>query len=268
SLWADRAIAYRAQQGFDHRQAAMAVVVQTMVQCEVAGVAFSVNPVSGDLSEIVIDANFGLGESVVSGEGEVDHWTLDKKTGAVREARIARKTRAARSAEQGTREVELTAAEGERPALDAAQLAELAALVTKVEGSYRFPQDIEWGLERGRLHLLQARPIATIPPRWTRDESAERFPTVITPLTWYFVDAGFPRSLNHSLALMDFPPFHGKWFGLHGHYVYGNQNAVMLYAARNPLELRSLDDVRARLPSLRHEFRWVQELPVLWSRDL
>jgi pyruvate,water dikinase len=268
SLWADRAIAYRAHQGFDHRQAAMAVVVQTMVQCEVAGVAFSVNPVSGDLSEIVIDANFGLGESVVSGEGEVDHWTVDKQTGAVREARIARKTHAVRSAEQGTRDVELTEAEGGRPALDATQLAELAALAAKVEASYRFPQDIEWGIERGRLHLLQARPITTIPPRWTRDESAERFPTVITPLTWDFVDAGFHRSLSHSLALMDFPPFQGKWFGLHGHYVYGNQNAVMLYAARNPLEVRSLDDLRARLPALRHEFRWVQELPILWSRDL
>jgi pyruvate,water dikinase len=268
SLWVDRAIAYRARQGFDHGHAAMAVVVQTMVQCDVAGVAFTINPVSGDLDELVIDANFGLGESVVSGEGEVDHWAIDKRTRRVRQARIAGKSRKIVSAEQGTREVALSAAEGRVPALDATQLESLAELATRVEASYRFPQDIEWGIAQGHLYLLQARPITTIPPRWTRDESAERFPTVITPLTWDFVDEGFHRSLTHSLALMGFPPFHGKWFELAGHYVYGNQNAVELYAARNPLDVRSLEDLAARLPQLRHEFRWVQELPILWSRDL
>ncbi len=268
SLWVERAIAYRAGQGFDHRQAAMAVVVQKMVRCDVAGVAFSIDPVAGDLGVIVVDANHGLGESVVSGEVEVDHWKIDKQDHSRIEAHLARKTSKIVCAEQGTREVQLSAAEAAAPALDDTQLSALAGLVARVEASYRFPQDIEWGMERGELCLLQARPITTIPPRWTRDESAERFPTVITPLTWDFVDEGFHRSLSHSLALMGFPPFHGKWFGLHGHYVYGNQNAVALYAARNPLELRSLRDLRQRLPALRHEFRWVQELPILWLRDL
>src|SRR3954466_320674 len=78
SLWLDRAIAYRAHQGFPHALAAMAVVVQEMVQCDVAGVAFSINPINGNLNEMVIDANFGLGESVVSGEAEVDHFIIDK----------------------------------------------------------------------------------------------------------------------------------------------------------------------------------------------
>ena len=56
----------------------MAVVVQQMVQCDVAGVGFSLNPVNGDLNELIVDANFGLGESVVSGEGLVDHFVLDR----------------------------------------------------------------------------------------------------------------------------------------------------------------------------------------------
>jgi pyruvate,water dikinase len=268
SLWFDRAIAYRHQQGFDHALAAMAVVVQEMVQCDVAGVGFSVNPVSGDLNEMVVDANFGLGESVVSGEGQVDHFAIDRSTRAVRSATIARKSGKIIGVAGGTQEVRMSAEEGARPCLDDKQLAQLADLLLRIETSCGFPQDIEWGFAGGRLFLLQSRPITTIPPRWTRDESAERFPNVITPLTWDFVDSGFHRSLNYSFRLMGFPPFNGKWFGMRDHYIYGNQNAVELYGRRPPFLARNLEELRAALPRLRDEFRWVQELPVTWARDL
>jgi len=268
SLWFDRAIAYRHQQGFDHALAAMAVVVQEMVQCEVAGVGFSINPVSGDLNEMLLDANFGLGESVVSGEGEVDHFVIVRSPRAVRAANIAQKSRKIVGVAGGTREIPLSQEEGARPCLSREQLAELTGLLLRVEASYQFPQDIEWGFARGRLFLLQSRPITTIPPRWTRDESAERFPNVLTPLTWDFVESGFHRSLNYSFRLMGFPPFPGKWFGMHGHYIYGNQNAVELYGRRAPFLAQNLEELRAAIPKLREEFRWVQELPVTWARDL
>jgi pyruvate,water dikinase len=268
SLWFDRAIAYRHRQGFDHALAAMAVVVQQMVQCEVAGVGFSINPVNGDLNEMVVDANFGLGESVVSGEGEVDHFAIDRATRAVRSANIARKSRKIVGVSGGTQEVRLDSEEGARACLDGRQLAQLTDLLLRIEASYRFPQDIEWGFADGQLFLLQSRPITTIPPRWTRDESAERFPNVITPLTWDFVDSGFHRSLNHSFRLMGFPPFNGKWFGMQEHYIYGNQNAVELYGRRLPFLVRNIEELRAAIPKLREEFRWVQELPVAWARDL
>lgn len=271
SLWSDRAVAYRHQQGFDHLAAAMAVVVQEMVPCEAAGVGFSVNPVSGDLGEMLVDAAFGLGEAVVSGEGEVDHWTLDKATLAPRTTRIARKPRRIVGAGPagGTREEQLADAAAEQPALAAAQLAEVATLLRRVEESYAFPQDIEWGIAAGKLFLLQSRPVTTIPPRWTRDESAERFPNAITPLTWDFVEDGFHRSLQHSFRLMGFPPFAGKWFGAHGHFIYGNQNAVELYARRAPFPPpQSLDELRALIPRLRADFAWVLELPTAWHRDL
>ena len=145
---------------------------------------------------------------------------------------------------------------------------QLTDLLLRIETSYRFPQDIEWGFADGQLFLLQSRPITTIPPRWTRDESAERFPNVITPLTWDFVDSGFHRSLNYSFRLMGFPPFNGKWFGMQEHYIYGNQNAVELYGRRSPFLVRNIEELRAALPKLRDEFRWVQELPVTWARDL
>ncbi len=268
SLWADRAIAYRRQQGFDHSQASMAVVVQQMVPSETAGVGFSINPVNGELGEIVINANFGLGESVVSGEGEVDQWILDKPTRAVRVAHIGQKFRQVHSAASGTHEVHLAVADAEKPSLNDGQLAALADLLIRVEASYAFPQDIEWAFAGGQLWLLQSRPITTIPPRWTRDESAERFPNVITPLTWDFVESGFHRSLNHSFGLLGFPHFSGKWFAMFDHYIYGNQNAVELYARRAPFAVRSQDELRAAVPQLRQQFGWVQDLPVAWMRDL
>ena len=268
SLWAGRAIAYRHQLGFDHSLAAMAVVVQQMVPSESAGVGFSLNPVNGQLSEMVINANFGLGESVVSGDGEVDQWILDRATRAVCSANIAIKSRQVVSAASGTREVHLTGADAAKPSLNAGQLTALADLLLCVEASYSFPQDIEWAFAGGKLWLLQSRPITTIPSRWTRDESAERFPNVITPLTWDFVESGFHRSLNHSFVLLGFPAFSGKWFTMFDHYIYGDQNAVELYARRAPFGVQSLDELRAAIPRLRQQFEWVQELPVAWMRDL
>ena len=268
SLWNDRAVAYRRERGFDHTNAAMAVVVQRLVRCEVAGVGFSVNPISGDLGEMIVDANFGLGESVVSGECEVDHYEIEKATQTIRRSVVAHKTRRIVSADRGTVEEDVPDSDAARPCLDDSQLAEVAALLARVENDAQFPQDIEWGIADGRLYLLQSRPVTSIPPRWTRDESAERFPNVISPLTWDFVEAGFHNSLEHSFRLMDFPPYHGKWFAQHGHYIYGNANVVALYAGRIPFTFSTLDALRELVPQLRGEFRWVQELPVAWVRDM
>jgi rifampicin phosphotransferase len=268
SLFADRAIAYRAQLKFSHEQAAMAVVVQEMVACETAGVAFTINPIKGDLSELLINSNFGLGESVVSGEGQIDQFALDKNTKVVREKSLGKKSHKIVGTPYGTAQVALSAGESTASSLSSEQLTQVADLALRVEEHYHFPQDIEWGFAANQLFLLQSRPITTIPPRWTRDESAERFPSAITPLTWEFVEDGFHRSLTFSLRLMGFPPFQGKWFGIHEHYIYGNQNAVELYLKRIPLRLDSLAQLEAIIPRLREEYRWVQELPLLWSRDL
>ncbi len=269
SLWHDRAIAYRHRHGCDHGAAHMAVVVQEMADCDAAGVAFSMNPVSGDLGVAVIDANYGLGESVVSGACEVDHWEVEKATGAVVSSTIARKTvRTVSSKDGGIEDAAIDEAQGDTAVLSAEQLAAVTGLLLRVESWFRFPQDIEWGFTGERLVLLQSRPITTIPPRWTRDESAERFPNVVTPLTWDFVNRGFHQSMDHSFRLMNFPPFSGEWFGKHGHYIYGNQNAVDIYARRFPFALNSLADLPVLIPQLREQFRWVQELPVHWSRDL
>ena len=148
------------------------------------------------------------------------------------------------------------------------QIQAVARLLKLVDAHYGWPQDIEWGIQGGQLYLFQARPVTTIQPCWTRDESAERFPGPMTPLSWDFLNAAFRKSMAHSLALMGLPPLQGDWFQWFDHYIYGNQNAVALIASYRPLRARTPQELVAELPALRQRYGWVLELPVLWARDL
>lgn len=270
SLWSEEAIAYRHHRGFAHEDALMAVVIQAMVSCDVAGVGFSVHPVTGDPDTLVINANAGLGESVVNGKHEIDHFEVDRASLVVKDSILGRKRAKIVCDDEmgGIREEKLDSFDSGNPCLSSEQLEQVATLLRKVDEVSGFPQDIEWGIEGRELYLFQSRPVTRIPARWTRDESAERFPDVITPLTWDIVERGFHESLAYSFELMGLPRYEGKWFECHGHYVYGNQNAVALYLEREPLALSSLDELREEIPRLREKYRWVQDLPVRWSRDL
>ncbi len=268
SLWQDRAVLYRHHQGFSQTEAQMAVVVQRQVACDRAGVGFSIDPVTGRLDRLVLDANYGLGESVVSGEVEVDHLELDKATLAVIGQTIGRKTKMVAAIANGTEERHVPADQANTPCLSDAQVRAVAELLKKVESHYGWPQDIEWGWRGEALYLFQARPVTTILPRWTRDESAERFPRPMTPLSWDFLSVAFRKSMKHSFELMGLPPLQGDWFGWFDHYVYGNQNAVALVASFRPLRARSPQELAAEIPVLRRRFGWVLELPVWWARDL
>jgi rifampicin phosphotransferase len=268
SLWHHRAVAYRLQQGFAPTSASMAVVVQRMVNAESSGVAFCINPISGALDEVVIDANFGLGESVVSGEVSVDHYRISKRTLEVLERHVGLKEHKVVSTDEGVAHVEIADGEGVE-ALDAARLRAVATLAMKVEQSYGFPQDIEWAIDaQGDLQLLQARPITRFPPHWTRDESAERFPNAMTPLGWEFADEGFHRSLKTSLALMNMAPFHGRWFAMFDNYIYGNQNAVKLILGGRALRFKTVEELSALLPGITARCSWAMTLPATWMRDL
>ncbi|HSL69328.1 MAG TPA: PEP/pyruvate-binding domain-containing protein, partial [Longimicrobiales bacterium] len=268
SLWEDRAVRYRHEKGFGLDAAAMAVVIQQMVKSDVAGVAFSLNPITGALDQVVVNAAYGLGETVVSGAGGVDQFVLNKATGAVVEQVIASKDHALVGTATGTERVEVPAEQRDRPSLADAQLRALAELVRRVERFYGFPQDIEWALAGGELQLLQSRPVTEFPTRWTRDESAERFPNPITPLTWDFTTRGFHESLTYSLRLMGFPPFNGAWFEVFDGYVYGNQTAVQLFTAAYHVAFDSLEELARIRQQLIETYRWVQELPATWARDL
>ena len=268
SLWEDRAVRYRHEQGFAVDSAAMAVVIQRMVRSDVAGVAFSMDPVSGSLDRVVVNAAFGLGQIVVSGDGGVDLYVIAKRTGEVIERRIAEKTHALVAMPGGTARVRVEPERRSAPVLSDADLARLRDLVVRVERFCAFPQDTEWAIAEGNLFLLQARPVTTFPARWTRDESAERFPNPITPLTWDFTRDGFHESLAYSLALLGYPPFRGSWFERFDGYVYGNQTAVQLFTQALRVRVDTLDELRARKDDWMARYRWVQDLPLTWARDL
>lgn len=273
SLWNAHVLPYRERLGLDHLSAAMAVVVQKMVRVgadESAGVAFSIDPVRGALDQVLINAAFGLGESVVGGEAPVDEYRLRRGDFSEIESVVVDKPVAlVDGGDGGTRALQLDAAAAARPALELPQRQAVARLALAAETHFGFPQDIEWAWQDGQLFLLQSRAVTRIPARWTRDESAERFPNPVTPLTWDLCEAGFHASLNYSFQLMGLPPFGDKWFAMRDYHIYGNQNAVELYRGRTPVKLlRDVDSIRAALPDIAARFGWVQELPVRWMRDL
>ncbi|MFF5209912.1 PEP/pyruvate-binding domain-containing protein [Streptosporangium sp. NPDC000396] len=163
SLWTDRAVAYRAANGIDHRAVLLAVVIQEMVQSEVAGVMFTANPVTGRRREAVIDASPGLGEAVVSGAVNPDHFVVDIATGRITERRLGDKRLAVRSLPGGGVEHVETATDGS--CLTDAQIRALAELGGRVEDHYGSPQDTEWAIDAdGTLWLTQSRPITTLFP--------------------------------------------------------------------------------------------------------
>ncbi len=164
SLWTDRAVSYRATNGIDHTSVRLAVVVQQMIEPEVAGVLFTADPVTGHRGYSVIDASPGLGESVVSGAVNPDHFVVDAD-GAVVERRLGDKRVVIRSLPGGGTE-QVSLPEGaELPCLSDVQIADLTALGQRVQEHYGAPQDIEWALDAaGTLWLTQARPITTLYP--------------------------------------------------------------------------------------------------------
>ena len=165
SLWTDRAVSYRASNGIDHRSVRLAVAVQRMVEATVAGILFTANPLTGRRRQAVIEASPGLGEAVVSGAVNPDHFVVNTTTGEIVERRPGDKQVAIRAvAGGGTQRVKLTGREEESSLRDA-QVHALAALGVRVEAHYGAPQDTEWAIDTdGGSWLLQARPITTLFP--------------------------------------------------------------------------------------------------------
>ncbi|HEV2579879.1 MAG TPA: PEP/pyruvate-binding domain-containing protein [Ktedonobacteraceae bacterium] len=165
SLWTDRAVSYRVSLGIDQRAVRLAVAVQRMVEADVAGVLFTADPLTGRRRQAVIDANPGLGEAVVSGAVNPDHFVVNTTTGEIVERRLGDKRLVIRAtAGGGTQRVELTGGNTEA-CLSDEQIRTLAALGARVEAHYGAPQDTEWAIDpSGKLWLLQSRPITTLYP--------------------------------------------------------------------------------------------------------
>ncbi|MCC6166912.1 MAG: phosphoenolpyruvate synthase [Caldilineaceae bacterium] len=165
SLFTDRAILYRAKNGFAHRSVALAVVVQRMVMPDAAGILFTADPVTSHRGRITIDAGYGLGEALVAGLVTPDLYTVDKRSGRIADLQVGDKQLAIRpDANGGTRRTPIEGAARTARVLDDAQVMELARLGTRVESHFGTPQDIEWALADGKIYLLQSRPITSLFP--------------------------------------------------------------------------------------------------------
>lgn len=165
SLWTERAVSYRHSRGIDPRTVRLAVVVQRMVAASVAGVLFTANPVTGKRRESVIEANPGLGEAVVSGVTNPDHFIVNTPTGAIVERRRGDKQIVIQAASGGGTEQIKGDARAWDACLSDVQVRALAELGADVEAHIGSPQDIEWAIDAsGQIFLLQTRPITTLFP--------------------------------------------------------------------------------------------------------
>ena len=223
SLWSARAIAYRQQMEFDHQAVAMAVIIQVMVQADVSGITFTANPATGDRNEIVINASFGLGELIVSGQVTPDTFVLHKASFEVKETVPGTKEEMTISdGDQGTTIQALPDAKRTELSLDADLLAELASLSLKAEQLFAgVPQDIEWAVLNGQCYLLQSRPITGLPAtpltdiRWDppykggkliRRQVVENMPDPLSPLfEELYLQVGLEHSLDKLMATWDAP---------------------------------------------------------------
>ena len=163
SLFTERAVTYRLRNGFDHRKVHMAVVVQQMVLPEAAGILFTADPVTSNRKVASVEANFGLGEALVSGLVNADAYKV--REGEVVAKAIATKQRAIRALPTGgTQEQAIDPARQEQPALTDAQAVRLAQLGRRIEAHFGRPQDIEWCLADDEFQVVQSRPITTLFP--------------------------------------------------------------------------------------------------------
>ena len=182
SAFSDHIEAYRKSQGASGDVPVPAVLVQQMVDADVAGVAFSADPVSGDRKTAVVAATSGVGESLVSGECQGDTWHV------------------ARNGKIKFRQLEAAA-----PVLHDRQVRKIAKLVRAVSEHYGSPQDIEWAIEDGRIFLLQSRDITTLNGAvsvasyalWDNSNIVESYGGVTTPLTFSVARAAYQEAYRH-----------------------------------------------------------------------
>jgi phosphoenolpyruvate synthase (EC 2.7.9.2) len=177
SLFEPRAIFYRQQQGFDHLKVALAVPVQQMVQSQVSGVMFTVEPLTNDMEKILIEAVYGLGEAIVSGEVTPDRYVLNKANLTIIDKHVAKqewqiiKNPQSSGIEESNIKIPVAASKQAEQKLADGDITALAKLGKHIEGLYQFPQDIEWAKQEERLFVVQTRAVTTL---WVKEEKTTK----------------------------------------------------------------------------------------------
>ena len=221
SAFSERAIRYRSERGATEDR--MAVVVQLLLRPDTAGVCFTVDPMSG-ADRIVINANYGLGESVVGGYATPDTYVVDRRTLSPISQLAGDKKVQVVAVLHGVETTEVPADERDRLCLSPEQVTEIAKLAVAVESRHGEPVDIEWAYEDGTLYLLQARAItsnpgasAGPPPNWapanntridpryplySNGNISEVMPGCVTPLSWDHTGRLIERAFRSQLEAL------------------------------------------------------------------
>ncbi len=176
SLFEARAIYYRVENGFEHLKVGLAAVVQEMVQSDVAGVMFTVEPSTSDITLIDIEAAFGLGEIVVSGSTTPDRYLVRKSDWGFESKDVARQTWKISRGRGGNEKMNVRDELQEQQKLTDSQILELAKIGGAIERHYKKPMDTEWAVEGGKIYIVQARPVTTL-----KNFSQEKFDALYSP---------------------------------------------------------------------------------------
>jgi len=212
SAWTGRAVAYRARNGMPALDVEMGLVVQVLIDADVAGVLFTGDPISGDPYTSVVSATFGLGEALVSGIANADTYRLDRRHDLL-EVEVADKDVMIVRASAGlTEEADVPEQRRGERALTDAQVRELVALGSKLEAADEGrAQDVEWAIADGELHVLQTRPVTTkLRPRgirrtWDNSNIVESYSGVVSPLTFSFAREAYTAVYFQALKLLRLP---------------------------------------------------------------
>ncbi len=241
SVWTSRAIVYRNENQIPHDNTELAVIIQKMIPAKSAGVLFTVDPISSKSSNLVIESNFGLGESVMSGVSSPDQYTVHrggsfkKKLFKILKKRIGLKNVAAHPKssenENGIEYIKLSDEMNRKSSLSDEQIIQLAQIGSEIEHQFGSPQDIEWAIDRSnQIHLLQTRPITSMKSAqpieniiWSRGYSDDYWNDPVTPLFFDLLGDQLTKVVNMELnSIMGYQRMEKKLMKLFKAHVYFN----------------------------------------------
>ncbi len=183
SLFDARALFYRHQQHYDHLRVGIALVVQKMVESEKSGIMFTIDPVTNDKSKIIIEAIFGLGELIVGGIENPDHYEVLKNDLSITVKSTALQKKMLKKVGAKNKEVKLSQSQGKKQKISDKEIVALARLGLKLEKHYYFPQDSEWAIEKDKVYLVQTRAVTTTnEKKQSKKDTLEIENTLRTPI--------------------------------------------------------------------------------------
>ncbi|WP_307345417.1 PEP/pyruvate-binding domain-containing protein [Metabacillus malikii] len=162
SIWSDQALRYVQHAEMNSKSSKISILVQVMIQADISGVAFSVNPITSDSDEVVINCSYGLGESVVSGLVTPDMFIVSKLNHDVIHRELGDKECKIIGTAEGIEEVPTSQQESSSFCVNEEQLKKLTEIVQEIEDYYQYPVDIEFGIRNDDIYVLQTRPITTL----------------------------------------------------------------------------------------------------------